>query len=201
MLTRNFDNYMAAYITGYRYNYRFGSTVDYSEEARVNGQSLCYKISTGAIYVPGNEVAVNHYGLFTSDSNLDKGVTLNSQYTSLLVGSNNAEETYDDYKLDLITTLTASNCICSNATFENGNFIYRKSKIFTNNTDADITINEAGLFCRVTGYPEGSSSEYSCYLLLYRKKFDEPIVVPANGGVTNIVLDITIPLHTNAPTE
>lgn len=100
----------------------------------------------------------------------------------LLFGTNDAEETVDDYTLSEISTLTyvqppkISSSSYDGAT---GKLIISYNVVIQNT--ADITINELGIGTNSryqTSY--SSNSGDSVKLLLYRKKLDTPIELTAN---------------------
>ena len=196
MLTRNFDNLMSVFLCGLPYY-----TDDLTEEKWLSGEKLSIKTYNATIfsvhYIQVNGTYSN--GLFSVGN--DNYTSPSSSEGALILGSGDAEETYDDYKIDPITTLSVSGKRTNQYTFKDGKCYVTIHKVFINNTTADIVVKEAGFHYPFTGRKSGSSSNYSCYALLYRKKFDEPITIAANGGLASITLDIEIPMMMHKPSE
>ena len=107
----------------------------------------------------------------------------------LLVGSNNAEETYNDYKLNVIAALTVVGFRSAGITYSDNGCIYTTVKTFINNTENDITVNELGIY---------QYYDYTSNVLLYRKKLDTPVTLKAKGGTATFSLVIDIP-YANKP--
>lgn len=197
MLTRNFDNVLASWIAS---RGAIFSDRKMSEEQWSSGTILGIKSIDGTLYtISGTDTKSLLYG-----AGSDTDTSQNNNRTTLLVGSGTDEETYNDYKLDLVTTLTAY--AARQTAFSvtaNSSLKAIVTKVFVNNTETDITVNEAGLVVPVKGYRSSSTSSGTLatgYALIYRKKYDTPIVVSANGGMVSIVLDVDIPLW-NRPSE
>ena len=140
------------------------------------------KYRTSSFSIFGNSSADDNY------STMQTGVGGTAPSAVLLVGSNNAAETYNDYCLDILDDLTAVGYRSAGITYTSEGCIYTTVKSFTNNTENDITVNEMGL-----------SQRYSAIdVLLYRKKLDNPVTLKANGGTATFSLVINIP-YANKP--
>lgn len=197
MITRNFDHLVAAMYGGIPYNLYKGIM---TEEEYMNGAALV-KDTSGKIVTPylSNNTSFMSCGFFGGTN--DKYAHANNYGANLVVGSNTNEETYDDYMFTPITELSVSGARSNSYSNKEGLLCVHCSKVFANNTAQDIVINEAAFIYNFTCSPEASSSSnYTGYkILIYRKRFDTPITISANGGLANIVLDIEIPAGANNP--
>ena len=115
--------------------------------------------------------------------------------TFLLVGSNDAPATYDDYRLNLITGLTGisvtefqTGLIENETVFENVIKV-----IYTNSNSSSVTIKEIGAYYDCAG---NTSNNYQ--MLIYREVLETPIEVPPGA---NVVVSLTkrIYLYANEP--
>lgn len=195
MLTRNFDNFLAQFITDAT-NIK---SSDRTDANFTNGNLPLIKNYNGKIgSLPPSPNTLNFANIL---STRDLYTSPNSvgQYGGIVLGSNDAEESYDDYTVTSISSLTKSS-FSNSVSVSDGNLYYKKTLIVLNNTTSDITVNELGVFLGyLLAYFGTSSSTSVGKVLMYRKKFDTPIIVPANGGAGNIEFTFTLPLFVNKP--
>lgn len=100
------------------------------------------------------------------------------------VGTSGIEETKNDVTLPgLIAESDITINYMSTSTFndDTGSGILGAYTL-TNNTDADITVREVGLYARPNSLKEGASSNSTSACLIDRTVLKTPIVVPANGS-------------------
>ena len=180
MLTRNFDSIMAGYLSvGAR-----GTSV--TEAEWLGGRPGAVKTQFGLIKGI-NQYPLNDDSVFGNAGGNDKFVQLptssNQNYAILLVGSNNAAETYDDFAISIISDLTVIGSRYSNITYTADGCVYNTVKTFVNNTENDITVNEVGIFYHFDNTVDA---------LVYRKKLDKSVTLKAQGGTAsfNVVIDI-----------
>jgi hypothetical protein len=187
MLTRNYDNLTVGFMTILP-----GTNFVPQEANWLGGMPGVVKSHSGAlkamtVYSPSS------FSMFGNSSGVDSLSNMPNDNSTplpfLLVGSNNAEESYDDHKLDILTGLTAIGYRYSNISYTAENCIYNTVKTFVNNTEEDITVNEVGLY-----YFYGADFE----VLLYRKKLDQPVTLKARGGTASFKLVIDIPYANKA---
>lgn len=186
MLTRNFDNIMVGYLTV------FASGSSQKEAEWLAGRPGVVKTQYGMIKAI-NQYPGSNYSIFgqsnTSESYAQLPATSGANFAVLIVGSNNAEETYNDYSLNVITDLTVIGYRYVNTTYSEEGCAYNTVKTFVNNTEEDITVNELGLY---------QHYDSTIDVLLYRKKLDKPVTLKANGGTATFNLVIDIP-YANKP--
>lgn len=133
-----------------------------------------------------------YYSIFGNSSSVDSfSQLINSTeiIPILLVGSNDAEESYNDYALSIISSLTVVGGRYANVNYTSDDCIYNTVKTFVNNTENDITVNEVGLY-------QHFSENFD--VLLYRKKLATPVTLKARGGTASFNLVIDIP-YANKP--
>lgn len=181
MLTRNFDSMMVGFLTV------FPSSGTPKEADWLAGRPGIVKTHYGPMKAITQfpSAAYSIFGSSNISENLSQIPTANNitAVPLLLVGKSNAEETYNDYALDLVTELTATSGRYVNITYTTEGCVYNTVKSFVNNTDADITVNEVGLYFHI---------DFNYDVLLYRKKLDKSVTLKANGGTAtfNVVIDI-----------
>ena len=185
MLTRNYDSLTTGLLTVL--------PADYSP-----------KEADWSAGMPG--VFKDHFGAIKSiasfpryDYTIFGNVSYNDRYTQLneisgivsvlLVGSNNAEESYHDTALSIISGLTVAGTRFVSISYSPDDCIYNTVKTFVNNTENDITVNEVGLY---------QHYETNFDILLYRKKLAQPVTLKARGGTASFNLVIDIP-YANKP--
>lgn len=124
-------------------------------------------------------------------SNSESGCMLGTSGTHVIFGSGNAPATVDDYKLsgDVIQNITYSSISEHSFAEDGSSSIASRTYTITNNNDTDITIGEVGIFGE--SYYPTSSTKYSHYFIMFeRTALDNPITIPANGGVGQVTYTI-----------
>lgn len=183
MLTRNFDNLSVGYLTV------IPDVTSPTETQWMSGMPGLIKNTSASIHRVGSYGEVG-YSLLGSSSITEDYANLPSSDSSvhpmLLLGSGTDEETYYDYKIDVINNLNVVGYRSANVTYTAEACKYTTVKTFINNTDSDITVNEIGLF---------SHFSTSADVLLYRKKLDQPVTLKANGGTGTFKLEVNIPYN------
>ena len=188
MLTRNYDSLMTGFMTILP-----PSSYTPIEADWLGGMPGVVKTHDGILKAVYDYKGNNHsvFGNTSNMDNLSKMQTSNNTPVPpiLLVGSNNAAETYNDYSLDVLEDLTVVGYRSAGITYTSEGCVYTTVKTFINNTEDDITVNEMGL-----------SQHYNLNIdvLLYRKKLDKPVTLKANGGTATFSLVIDIP-YANKP--
>ena len=181
MLTRNYDSLMTGLLTILP-----AKTLTPTETHWLGGKPGIFKDHFGLFkMIP--DMPKFYYTIFGNSNGIDAFSQLNSigDITPiLLVGSNNAEESYDDYALSIISSLTVAGSRYSSINHTSNDCIYNTVKTFVNNTENDITVNEVGLY-------QHFSENYD--VLMYRKKLAQPVVLKARGGTASFNLVIDIP--------
>lgn len=185
MLTRNYDSLTVGLLTVL--------PIDYSpkEADWSGGMPGVFKDHYGEIKSIGAFPRYDHT-IFGNSSYTDNYTQLNGvsgTLSVLLVGSNNAEESYNDYALSVISSLTVAGTRYANISYSADDCIYNTAKTFVNNTENDITVNEVGLYQHY-----GTNFD----ILLYRKKLAQPVTLKARGGTATFNLVIDIP-YANKP--
>lgn len=180
MFTRNYD--LICSICSSTFKKSNISVLD-NKTKNVNGDTVYSSFAVG--YFPFNNfVITNNVG------------SQNGQ-TALLVGSNDAPETYDDFKLNLITGLTGISATeFQTGLIENDTIFENTIKVIYTNSNSDtITIKEIGAYYD----PVGNTSNYYQFLI-YREVLDTPIEVPAGA---NVVISLTkrVNLYSNQPAD
>ena len=191
MLTRNYYHIMERLLTGYSGGYP--SAADRTVDNWLADKYMLVKEYGGSIATVDPDISA--YGVFGYDADNKANVSSSTAigWNWLLVGSSDAEETYDDYTIEFVTTLTAQGNRASTYEYTHTGTVMHTNKVFVNNTTEDVVIKEIGMFTGTGVYVGSSNSRNARPVLVYRKKLDEPITIPANGGVANIALDINIP--------
>ena len=136
-------------------------------------------------------IVFSTFGNSSNTDNLSQMQTSSGKTFSpiLLAGSNNAEESYNDYSLNILKDLTVVGYRSAGIAYTSEGCVYTTVKTFLNNTEKDITVNELGL-----SQHYGTSFD----VLLYRRKLDTPITLKAKGGTATFSLVIDIP-YANKP--
>lgn len=189
MLLRNADSVINGLISGWH-------SVELSEDNWKNGVPGLIKNYQGTM-----GLVSSYKGFFGVGSTDNVSSAPSSAYVSLLLGSNDADENYNDFNLELITTLGVSGA-CG-AVRETVNGVHRcvLTKTFVNNTAEDVTVKEMGVYVPFAGQRGGSSSSNSVLItLIAREKLATPVTIPANGGVATFTMTITIPVVDNSAT-
>ena len=184
MLTRNYDSVTVAIMTILP-SYGYTPT----EADWLGGKPGVVKDHSGVIRALSDFPRTSNsvFGYTSSSDNFSKLTT--SSTPALLIGSNNAEESYNDYGLDIIEELTAMGYRSASIAYTVDGCVYTTVKTFINNTGNDITVNELGIY----QYYDNISN-----ILLYRKKLDKSVTLKANGGTATFSLVIDIP-YANKP--
>lgn len=190
MLLRNFDNVVNGYISG-------APSVIPTENDWLKGIPWLVKINSGAVYCVTNASNIMS-GFFGGSYDNATSLTNFSSGPKLMLGSNDADENYNDYKLELITSLSVSSSRGVANSTENGVHRCVLTKTFVNNTAEDVTVKEMGMYNDLSGRGGSSSSTYSLTALVAREKLAEPVTIPANGGVATFTMTITIPVVDNS---
>lgn len=186
MLTRNYDSLTVGLLTILPPK---GSTP--KEADWLGGTPGVIKDHFGLVKVIG-EIPDYSYTIFGNISSVDSHSQLsnvNNIMPVLLVGSNSAEESYNDYSLSILGDLTVIGARYANIAYTAEGCVYNTVKTFVNNTDNDIIVNEVGLY-------QHFSTNFD--FLLYRKKLAQPVVMKARGGTATFNLVIDIP-YANKP--
>ena len=186
MLTRNYDSLTVSILT-----HLASKDVAPKEADWLGGKPGIFKDHFG-LFKMIFEMPRYYYTIFGNSSGVDNfsHLNINSEISPvLLVGSNNAEESYDDYALSIISGLTVVGYRYTNINYTSDNCVYNTVKTFVNNTENDITVNEVGLY-------QHFSENYD--VLLYRKKLAQPVTLKARGGTATFNLVIDIP-YANKP--
>lgn len=186
MLTRNFDNIMMGYLT-------IASTGTTPKESEwLGGRPGSIKTHYGLMKTI-TKYPQTGYSMFGSTQGYDVFLHLptssNQVFAVLLVGSNNADETYNDFSINIISDLTVIGSRYSNITYSEEGCVYNTVKTFVNNTENDIIVNEIGLYHHFDVAEDA---------LLYRKKLDKSVTLKAKGGTATFNLVIDIP-YANKP--
>lgn len=188
MLTRNYDSLTVGYLTVLPTKGFTPKELDW-----LGGMPGVVKNHYGLIKVITSYQGTG-YSVFGHSSGSDNSSQLptDSSVSSLpilLVGKSNAEESYNDYALDVITELTTIGTRYVNITYNQEGCVYNTIKTFVNNSDNDITVNEIGIY---------QHFELNFDFLLYRKKLAQPVTLKAKGGTATFNLVIDIP-YANKP--
>lgn len=187
MLTRNFDSIMVGFLT------TFPASGTPTESEWLAGRPGAVKTHYGPMKTV-TKFPSSSYSLF-GGTNIGEELAQIPMADNivavpiLLVGKSNAEETYDDYALDLVTELRATGGRYVNITYTADSCLYNTVKTFVNNTENDIIVNEVGIYYHI---------EFNYDVLLYRKKLAQPVTLKANGGTATFNLVIDIP-YANKP--
>lgn len=183
MLTRNYDSLTVGYLTVF-------PSGTLTEADWLGGMPGVIKNHDGEIKSI-NEMQRASCSIFGNLNNADYFSQLTSSNNTpfLLVGSNNAAETYEDYKLQIVGDLTAVGYRSASITYSVDGCKYTTVKSFINNTGNDITVNELGLY---------QFNNSASHILLYRKKLANPVTLKAKGGTATFSLVIDIP-YANKP--
>ena len=203
MFTRNWWKYQAAEMVGKASEIKGGDQVKPSfitvsgdvGPDKYNASGYNYSIS---YYPCVNDLrsALKHPVFADVSQNIQttkSGLTFSG--CGVFFGSGNTAATIDDYKLEG-TILT--NCTCS---YTDGSYFEsdgssstnRFTYTITNNNDTDITIGEIGLFCEYHNPSKKSYSTYDhVYYMFERTALENPIAIPANGGVGQVTYAVQL---------
>lgn len=187
MLTRNYDSLTVGYLTILPVIYTI------KESDWLGGMPGAVKTHYGLMKTV-NQFPSSGHSIFGHTSSEDRHSQLQTGTSSsyppiLLVGSNNAEESYNDFALTILGDLTVVGARYANIAYTAEGCSYNTVKTFVNNTENDITVNEVGLY-------QHFSENFD--VLLYRKKLAQPVVMKARGGTATFNLVIDIP-YANKP--
>lgn len=186
MLTRNFDSIMVGYLT------IASADTTPKESEWLGGRPGVVKTQFGLMKII-NKYPPQGYSMFGNaggyDDYADLPTSSNANHGILLVGSNNAEESYDDFAISILNELTVIGDRYANITYSEESCVYNTVKTFVNNTEKDITVNELGIF---------QHYDIAVDVLLYRKKLAQPVTLKANGGTATFNLVIDVP-YANKP--
>jgi hypothetical protein len=136
---------------------------------------------------------------FSSFNQYNNGST-SSSGSILVLGSNNAKESYEDYTISAISNLTfltvEESCKLSDdeLCLEN-TFIAR----YYNNNSSSVVVGELGV-CSCLGGSSSTSHNWNYTYLIYRKALETPIEVPAHGNII-VKLVLKTPIYPNKPTD
>lgn len=195
MITRNFDNIMKVLFIG---SNTVLSSVSADETTWQSGGIGIYKDSNGDFW-RCRGLSMLASGLFGGTD--DKFTQPENQLTpTMAIGSNNAEESYDDYTISVISDVAVPNARGNTFTYDVEKATMTMLKSFVNNTENDIAVNEIGLYARIVGIKQGSSTDISRPVLMFREKLDEPVVLAANGGTATFTATLNLPVA-NKPNE
>lgn len=185
MLTRNYDSLTTGLLTVLPADYA-PKEADWSA-----GMPGILKDHYGEIKAISSFPEYDHtiFGNSSYADNFSQLNGINGLLSVLLVGSNNAEESYHDNALSVISGLSVAGYRYVSISYSPDDCIYNTVKTFVNNTENDITVNEVGLY-------QHYGSNYD--ILLYRKKLDKPVTLKARGGTASFNLVIDIP-YANKP--
>ena len=186
MLTRNYDSLTTGLLTVLPLK-----TFTPKESDWLGGRPGVFKDHYGAIKIISGmpnyyHTIFSHLSTIDNYSQLQSGVEI---MPILLVGSNNAEESYNDYSLSILGDLTVIGYRYANISYTAEGCSYNTVKTFVNNTENDITVNEVGLYHHY---------DVNFDILLYRKKLEKPVTLKARGGTASFNLVIDIP-YANKP--
>ncbi len=175
MLTNQFNTVLKNFVGGTSFLFKKvsgGSTTITIPTSRYNS-NFYYNVHDNMVRIPwimSKGVRVSNIG----DSS-DGGVYF---------GGGNTEPTANDY--NLAEPLTLSSCTVTKNITQSGNTVTGVFNI-VNNSTVDYTIAEVGLFGEV---PYNDQFEYS--YLIDRTVLDNPVTVPANGGIGQVTYTITV---------
>jgi len=118
------------------------------------------------------------YDLRTDMFNYKSGNIAYYNQCDIVFGSDDSEETFDDYKLDFIDPTGIQYLSQYRTQVEGYEPTYNFSKTWKSNKSEPFTIREVGFVCPL-GYQNWGSSDtnWGGPMLIYRKKLDEPIIV------------------------
>ena len=190
MLLRNYDNFIVANNSCFGE----GGTKKIPLEAIFGEGHYSFKDIEGNVITSTNGW-YSAYPPFSLFNKLGGGSLPNSNgYSNLICGYESAEVTYDDYKIDNLTTnlVFVSHTHTIPQINENNEFETTYSKVLCNTSGQDITINRIG----VAMY--NFVGNYRKYLL-FKEAIPEITIAPNQ----NVVLTFTtkIPLGQNKPAD
>lgn len=118
---------------------------------------------------------------------------------AICLGTGNTEVSYDDYKLagtNILTSGRTSRSNTLNYNADTGKWERTITFSYANNSNADITISEWGIW-RGNGRAAGSSSGYTNSeqtILLYREVLAEPITIPVDV-TAELTFTVEVPMQ------
>lgn len=114
-------------------------------------------------------------------------------YGGVILGNGVGQSTLDDYNLsgNIITGGYTYNSSVVSSDSENGMKV-KAIYTITNTSSADITISEIGMVACPDATYSSTRAEHKC--LLEHTFLDEPVTIPANGGIGQVVYTIEIPI-------
>ena len=194
MITRNFDNLMKFVFTGWNV---VTNRIKTTEDTWKNGGiGIVKDINGDYSRIHSGDLTSN--GLFGGTS--DRYVVTNVVSPTMLVGSNDADESYDDYTISVLSSLTVLSDRGNAYTYSAENATLKMIKTFVNDTSDDITVSEVGIFKCLTTTTDTSSTSSSRNFLLFREKLPEPVILTANGGTATFTVTMNFPVA-NKPNE
>ena len=109
----------------------------------------------------------------------------NTSTSGFCFGTGTDTPTEDDYLFNTVIQLPST--VTVSVKFEQDGTEYKATYTLVNSSNGDITVNEVALVgcCRIGN----NTPSY----LIDRTLLDEPITIPANGGVGQIVYTVNIP--------
>lgn len=168
MITKNFKKFSSAIMVMGEYADQITlpeSIVD------ING------VQRGAVYFFNNLMMRSAF----YNSNVISITNTSSSGCFLLVGTNNATPTENDYTINAIDTVTSvANQTITRVIDNDGQFAMQIKRTLKNTAEEDITIKELGLF-RTIEYNNGREK---ANFLLAREVLGTPLIVPAGGNFT-----------------
>lgn len=129
---------------------------------------------------------------------ITNNVGTNASKTVLLVGSNDAPVTYDDYKINLISGMTGVSVTETQTGLTDDETAFENTiKVtYCNSNNNSVFIKEIGAYQNA-----GSSGTSDAYqIMVYRKVLETPIEVPADANVI-ITLTKKVSVNPNKPVE
>ncbi len=177
MLTKTFNQAIRAAVTGESFTLKRvdGSVVTVTIPATVSNSYSQY-FTQGMLRIP----ALMKQDRYSSQVSI-------AGSGGVCFGTGTAEPTEDDYTITQKVMNAGSGMSVTCGVAQNGN-TWTGTYTIINSGTADVTISEVGLY----GTIMYSSNSYYCYLI-DRTLLEEPITIPANGGVGQIVYTVNIP--------
>lgn len=206
IFTRNYDNIMA--LTRVPVLGKNNSSVMiYSGGTSFTDGDLTLKDKKGVLYSsikPHNSGSSYHYNL--PFANIYDGIfnaPVEYGSTSLYLGSNNTEESYDDTilfsELSIYSTVSSNYDLCNGRTVVDGIVYDEETECFKKTIHYSFTANRP---CTVgeMGFYWGSSSVFnmSQTFLVYRRAFEEPYQLETNDTL-KIDFTVIVPANPNKP--
>lgn len=183
------------YNSTYKNRPKYFKTVNGTEDTNTKYYSDSYKYVTSALfYEPMNQMETVNSSIKLEANR--SNVTSTFGY-GVAFGTGNAPVTIDDYKFsgETVTNFTVSSVYNHSSAIDGTETINTRTYTITNNNNFDITIGEVGFFAGTyiqTGWNSSSSSNvfHNPIYMLERTALENPITIPANGGVGQITYTI-----------